>query len=217
MNTPQSAIDHPTDAIGRTRWPKIAAAVGLLLVSALAVVNSVGLSRLAQQSLAGDQGAHVLALATRVGDLEQQASAAKHQPKFVAQPDFDAARQALETRLTQVEQAQATDARAADLQALQTHVGEVEARVKKVPAAAAPRRIVEAVTPKVPETAFSVAGVELRGGERFLSIATPGATSVRELRLLRVGDAVGGWQLQAIEAHAAVFRADGQTQRIALP
>jgi hypothetical protein len=218
MNTPQSAIDHPTDAIGRTRWPKIAAAVGLLLVSALAVVNSVGLSRLAQQSLAGDQGAHVLALATRVGDLEQQASATKHQPKFIAQPDFDAARQALETRLAQVEQAQATDAHAADLQALQTRVGEVEARVKKkVPAATAPRRIVEAATPKEPEAAFSVAGVELRGGERFLSIATPGATSVRELRLLRVGDAVGGWQLQAIEAHAAVFRADGQTQRIALP
>ena len=217
MNIPQGAINRPTDAISRTRWPKIAAAVGLLLVSALAVVNSVGLSRLAEQSLAGDQSAHMQALATRVGDLEQQASAAKRQPKFVAQPDFDAARQALETRLTQIEQAQATNAHAADLQALQTRVGEFEARVKKVPAAAAPRRIVEAATPKEPEAAFSVAGVELRGGERFLSIATPGATSVRELRLLRVGDAVGGWQLQAIEAHAAVFRADGQTQRIALP
>lgn len=105
----------------------------------------------------------------------------------------------------------------ADLQALQTRLGEVEVRLKKAPAAAAPRRAVEAVTPKEPEAAFSVTGVELRGGERFLSIATPGATSVRELRLLRVGDAVGGWQLQAIEAHAAVFRANGQTQRVTLP
>jgi hypothetical protein len=40
---------------------------------------------------------------------------------------------------------------------------------------------------------------------------------VRELRLLREGDAIGAWQLQVIEAHAAVFRVDGQTQRIALP
>ena len=31
------------------------------------------------------------------------------------------------------------------------------------------------------------------------------------------GDAIGAWQLQVIEAHAAVFRVDGQTQRIALP
>ena len=57
----------------------------------------------------------------------------------------------------------------------------------------------------------------LRGGERFLSIAAPGVAAVRELRLLREGDAIGAWQLQVIEAHAAVFRVDGQTQRIAMP
>ncbi len=34
---------------GRARWLKIAAAAWLLLVSALAVVNSVGLSRLTEQ------------------------------------------------------------------------------------------------------------------------------------------------------------------------
>ena len=62
-----------------------------------------------------------------------------------------------------------------------------------------------------------MADLELRGGERFLSIAAPGVAAVRELRLLREGDAIGAWQLQVIEAHAAVFRVDGQTQRIALP
>ncbi len=97
-------------------------------------------------------------------------------------------------------------------------MGDLEARMKRTAApAAAPQRTAEAVKPKAPEPPFSVAGLELRSGERFLSIAAPGVASERELRLLREGDAIGAWQLQAIEAHAAVFRVDGQTQRIALP
>jgi hypothetical protein len=57
----------------------------------------------------------------------------------------------------------------------------------------------------VPEPPFNVVGVELRGGERFLSVAAPGVVGA-DVRLLREGDAVGAWHLLAIEAHAAVFR-----------
>ena len=211
MNIPQL----PAEGADRARWLKIAAAAWLLLVSVLAVVNSVGLSRLSEQSQASAQDAHVQALNTRVAVLEQQSAASKRQPKPVAQPDFEAARKALDERLPQVEQAQAADSRAGDLQA---RVGDIEARLKKAAApAATPRRTAEAVKPKAPEPPFSVADLELRGGERFLSIAAPGVAAVRELRLLREGDAIGAWQLQVIEAHAAVFRVDGQTQRIALP
>jgi hypothetical protein len=210
MNIPQS----PFDDVSRARWPKIAAAVWLLLVSALSVINSVGLSRLAEQSRTNDQGAHIQALTTRVGDLEQQAAAQMRQPKPITQPDFDAARQALEARLDQVEQAQGRTAHATDLQALQARVGQIETRLKKGPPA---RHTAEATKPKVPEPPFNAIGIELRGGERFLSIATPGASSLRELRLLREGEAIGIWQLQIIEAHAAVFRVEGQPQRIALP
>jgi hypothetical protein len=71
----------------------------LVLVSAIAIVDSVGLSRLIEQSRSSAQDAQVQALATRVSDLEHQAEAAKRQPKPVVQGDFDAARQALEERL----------------------------------------------------------------------------------------------------------------------
>ena len=214
MNIPQL----PTEGADRARWLKIAAAAWLLLVSVLAVVNSVGLSRLSEQSQASAQDAHVQALNTRVAELEQQSAASKNQPKPVVQPDFEAARKALDERLSQVEQAQTADNRAGNLQALQARMGDIEARLKKAATpVAAPRRTAEAVKPKAPEPPFSVAGLELRGGERFLSIAAPGVAAVRELRLLREGDAIGAWQLQVIEAHAAVFRVDGQTQRIALP
>lgn len=214
MNIPQL----PTEGADRARWLKIAAAAWLLLVSVLAVVNSVGLSRLSEQSQASAQDAHMQALNTRVAELEQQSAASKNQPKPVVQPDFEAARKALDERLSQVEQAQTADNRAGDLQALQARMGDIEARLKKAATpVAAPRRTAEAVKPKAPEPPFSVAGLELRGGERFLSIAAPGVAAVRELRLLREGDAIGAWQLQVIEAHAAVFRVDGQTQRIVLP
>lgn len=203
---------------GRARWLKIAAAAWLLLVSALAVVNSVGLSRLTEQSQASAQDAHVQAINTRVAELEQQAAASKNQPKPVTQPDFEAARKTLDERLAQVEQAQAGDTHAGDFQALQARVGDIEARMKRTAAPVAiPRRAAEPAKPKVPEPPFNVVGVELRGGERFLSVAAPRASSVLDVWLLREGDAVGAWHLLAIEARAAVFRVDGQTQRLALP
>lgn len=214
MNIPQI----PTDGDSRARWPKIATAVWLLLVSVLAVVNSVGLSRLTEQSRTSAQDAHVQALATRISDLEQQTEAVKRQPKPITRTDFDTARQALAERLSHVEQAQAADTRGEDLQALQVRVVAIEARLKKAaPPATVSRCTAEPAKPKVPEPPFSVVGLELRGGERFLSIAAQGATSLPEVRLLREGDSVGAWHLQAIEAHVAVFRVDGQTLRITLP
>ncbi len=69
----------------------------------------------------------------------------------------------------------------------------------------------------MPESPFRVLGVELRAGERFLSITSTAAGSLAGARLLREGDAEGGWQLQSIEAQAGVFRVNGQTQRVAVP
>jgi len=213
-----SASQTPTNGSHQAGWFKIAAAVWLLLVSALAVVNSVGLSQLMQHSQTSVQDARLQALGARVADLDHQVEALKRQPKPLARTDLDAARQALEERLSQVEQAQATDERSDDVQALQSRVGAIETRLKKPPmSAAAPRKATEAAMPKVPEPPFSVLGLELRGSERFVSIAAPVSMALADVRLLREGDAIGAWQLQAIEAHAAVFRVKGQTMRLAVP
>ena len=214
MSVPQMSLD---DA-GRPRWLEIAAGVWLVLVSAIAIVDSVGLSRLIEQSRSSAQDAQMQALATRISDLEHQAEAAKRQPKPVVQGDFDAARQALEERLVHIEQAQATDAHGDDIKALQARVGVLEARLKKAASsAAAPRKTAVAAKPKVLEPPFNVVGLELRGGERFVSIASRGAAALTDLRLLREGESIGAWQLQAIDAHAVVFRVDDQTVRVALP
>jgi hypothetical protein len=217
MNLPQ----HLSEGSGRTRWTSIAAGVWLAMVSGIAIVDSVGLSRLTEQSRANVQPAEVQAVAARVSDLEHQAEAAKRQPKPVVQADFDAARRALEERLARVEQAQASAPTGGDLQSLQARVASLEARPRKAPVAAVlPRKSPDVhpiAAPMAPGVPFSVMGLELRGGERFVSVALPGKLALADFRLLREGEWVDTWQLQAIDGQSATFRAEGQTVRLALP
>ena len=71
MTFPQA----PSERDSRTRWLKISAAFWLLLISALTLINSVGLSRLAEQTQSSAPDAQVNALGLRVAVLEQQAHA----------------------------------------------------------------------------------------------------------------------------------------------
>lgn len=203
----------------RTRWLKIAAAVWLLLTSTLAVVNSVGLSRLSEQAEASAQDAQVQALGLRLAELEQQAEVDRRRPEPLSQAEFATAQQALDERITRIEAAQSAENLAIDLQTLQARVHGIENRLEKARQATAvsARRSPEATKPAVPVPPFQVVGVELRGGERLLSVAPMAATSLGSVRLLREGDAESGWHLQSIEARAAVFRVDGQMQRLAVP
>ena len=212
-------LHAPSERNSRTRWLKVAAAFWLLLISAVALINSVGLSRLAEQTQSSAQDAQVNALGLRVADLEQQADADKRRPAPISQAEFANARQALDERMTRLEEADEARALAIDLQTLQMRVNGIETRLEKtqqVASAARPRTPV-VTKPKVPEPPFRVLGVELRGGERFLSITSTAAPSLAGARLLREGDAEGGWQLQSIEAQAGVFQVNGQTQRVAVP
>ena len=209
----------PSERSSRTRWLKIAATVWLLLTSTLAVVNSVGLSRLTEQAEASAQDPQVQALGLRLADLEQQVDADRRRPASLSQADFATAQQVLDERIARIEAAQSADSLAIDLQTLQARVHGIETRLEKArkTTAVAARRAPEATKPPVPVPPFQVVGVELRGGERFLSVAPMAATSLGSVRLLREGDAEAGWHLQSIEARAAVFRVDGQVQRLAVP
>lgn len=215
MTFPQA----PSESTARTRWLKIAATVWLLLTSTLAVVNSVGLSRLTEQAEAGAQDAQVQALGLRLAELEQQAEVDRRRPAPLGQADFATAQRVLDERIARVEAAQSADSLAIDLQTLQARVHGIETRLEKVrkTTAVAARRAPEATKPAVSVPPFQVVGVELRGGERFLAVAPMAATSLGSVRLLREGDAEDGWHLQSIEARAAVFRVDGQVQRLAVP
>jgi hypothetical protein len=207
------------ERIGRRQWLKFAAAVWLLLISVTTIVNSVGLSRIERQIQRNAVDAQLKVLRARMTHLEQQTDARSQQPMPLSQADFAAARQTLDDRMTRLDEAQRTSVTTTELHTLQARVSTLETQLRKTrQAASAARSPASAKTkPTVQVPPFRVLGVELRGGERFLSIIFTDATSLAGVRLLRVGDTDSGWQLKSIEAQVAVFDVDGQMQWVALP
>jgi len=61
---------------------------------------------------------------------------------------------------------------------------------------------------------FQIIGRELRGGERFLSIAPIGAQSVDQSRVMRIGETHDGWELEGFDDRTAVFLVNGETRHL---
>ncbi|WP_413728316.1 hypothetical protein [Sodalis sp. RH19] len=201
-------------------WLKIAAAVWLFTISFLTITNTVGISQQSPQQQIAALDARFEIFAGRMADIEQQANADKRQPKPVTHAEFTSAHQALQARIERFEQTHTADAQTRDLRALQRRVESLErlanALQKSTPVATVRRPAEKASRPSMPNLPFRVVGVELRGGERLLSVVPPASTSLNDMRLLRQGDAESGWILQSIEADAALFRAGGQARRVPL-
>lgn len=147
---------------------------------------------------------------------------ALQQPAAATAAGLQDARQALEARIVQAEQALGGYATAEDVQALRTEVEQIKVRQATARAAAPTQRR----TPSQPATAkseppplpFRVVGAELRAGQRSVSVApSTGDFTPDQLQVLLPGDALGPWRLQAIEGNAAVFQAGDQTRRVAIP
>lgn len=211
----------------RPGWIVVTASVTLAMCCALSIINSVALVHLSEQSKAPAPSGQVQEIRTHVADLERQLASLRQVSKTGSQTELTEVRQVLEDRLAKLELTQSAEPATTDLQALQDRIGGLEARLRRVttPPAAPARHAAEAVPAKPPAPPFQILGVELRGGERFLAVAPPNASSLNDIRLLRQGEALGAWSLQSLEDRAAVFRVGGQTpgpagdptQRIALP
>ncbi|WP_413730160.1 hypothetical protein [Sodalis sp. RH22] len=203
-----------------SRWLKIAAVVWLFTISFLTIINTVGVTRQDHQQQTAALDAKAEDMAKRLADIERQVDADKRQPKPVTRAEFTRTRQAFQARIDQFEQAHAAIVQVSDLKALQDRVESLArfagAFQKPAPVAAVRRPVAKASKPTVPNLPFRVVEMELRGGERLLSVAPLTSTTLNDVRLLRQGDAESGWILQSIEADAALFRAGGQARRVPL-
>lgn len=136
--------------------------------------------------------------------------------------DFDAAQRLVDARLGTLEQNLTATARIDALQPLAERVQALEqqlARVKRTTAAPKTSQLTPP-TPQKPllqDPPFSVIGSELRGGERFLSIAPFEAHTIGQIRVMRPGDVEGSWRLDAVDASHATFTVDGLARRLSLP
>ncbi|VFR32153.1 Methyl-accepting chemotaxis protein [plant metagenome] len=192
----------------------------LVLISAATVVNHVALSRLAEQTADAPEEARVQALEERLSGLEQHIQQQGQQPAALAQSQYASDRQRLEQRLATIEQSVDGRLPAEALQPLETRVAQLEARQERAraaPSAPARPRAPQASAPKPADPPFTVTAMELRGGERFVSILPTGAAAVGQARLLRAGESEAGWQLEAIDGRVAVFRNGSDVRRLAPP
>ncbi|MGF6094922.1 hypothetical protein [Pseudomonas sp. 18175] len=162
--------------------------------------------------------AQIAELQTRMLELEAFRASVEVSPAVVTDSDFQQQRDQWQQQWESLNQRQRDFASSTDLAAVQNRLDALAQQVsatKPVANKARPRTAKPRPTPTTP--AFQLLGVESRGGERFLAIQPNGSTGLAAVRLLRLGDAEGRWQLNALEPHSAVFRVDQQTQRLPLP
>lgn len=190
----------------------------LIGLSVFAALSYQTMNDQADQSLLDSRLQHLEAQA--VG-LAEAIEAIQQRPAVATAADLKDTREFLEARAAQVETTLSGYAAAEDLQALRIEVEQIKTRqtVARAAAPAQPR------TPRRPSAKpeplplpFRIVGVELRAGQRSLSVApSSGDFTPDQLQVLLPGDAVGSWRLQAVEGNSAVFQAGDQTRRMVIP
>jgi hypothetical protein len=126
-------------------------------------------------------------------------------------------RSALEARLLRVEEtaarkheewASAQQTQSQRIDTLQADLNATKRPHEAAAPAAAPK------TQPLPQPPFEVIGIEVRHGERLLSILSRDARSANDIRLMREGEQIGEWTLHALEGKQALFRVAGQIRRL---
>ena len=90
----------------------------LMLITGAAIVFGIELHRLSERAQGSATDQEVQALTARATELEQQVAALTNRPSPITRPDFDAARQDMDRRLGQLEQALGDRAASSDVEAL---------------------------------------------------------------------------------------------------
>lgn len=199
---------------------RVAVVTWLLLISGAAVINHVALSGLAAQVETHAPGMQVTVLEKRLAELIKQVEHVQQQPDALPQARYEAERQALEQRMSVIEEALDSQPAADNLLPLQARIERLEMRLSAPPPAppTPPRpRAAAPAKPKATEPPFRVIGAELRAGEQFLSIVPAASDALAQVRLLRAGEAEAGWHLEAIERNTAVFRHGDDSCRLPIP
>lgn len=212
--------DSPSRA---TRLTRIVVLVWLVLLTVAVAVFGANIARLQQSSQTRAIETAMATLQARITVLETFKSESERKPAGLPRTEFRSLREGWDQRLNLLEQTQQTKASGSDLEALRERLDALEHSVKTAasrpkPVARKPRTstmVQRRTASALPD--FTLRGIELRGGERFLALAPNGGTALNQVQLLAVGEAQGRWQLQAIEGRSALFLVDQQMRRLTVP
>ena len=213
MTTAQTERSH------RTTLLRVAAATWLLLISAVVVIDHVILSTRADRTEDAVPATQLSELEAQLAELAREIEQQRQEPAALPLGRYESERVALDQRLEALEQA-LNDRPTVDLEPLQTRIDRLEVRlanVRSAPTAASRPPVRAPARPRPIEPSFRVIGVELRAGERFLSILPTDAAALAQARLLRAGETETGWRLEVIEDGGAVFRHGDEVRRLTVP
>ncbi len=215
MNAPQ-----PTQ---RSTAAVVVQSLMWLWLIGLSVLVALGYQAMNDQANQDRLDTRLQRIEVQVTGLAETIEAIQQRPGVATAADLKDTRQILEARAAQVEQSLSAYAAADDLQALRAEVEQFKARQSAARAGAptqprAPSKSAAKPEPPPLPLPFRIVGVELRAGERSVSVApNSGDFTPDQLQVLLPGDAVGPWRLQAVEGNTAVFQAGDQTRRVAIP
>ncbi|WP_446027541.1 hypothetical protein [Lelliottia amnigena] len=208
--------NSPTTVARRMPWFRVVTLVWLLVLSASLLLATRHIQSLRTVPSPSPLTGEVNALSTRLSQTETQLATL---PAPLTPEALTAVRIELEARLKSVEDALTTRANKPELEVLQERVKKLETGASTVrDTVSMPRkRPAAARIPKPLRPPFQVMGVDNRGGQRFLAIATPGAASLSQVRLIRQGESVQGWTLETIASGRATFRFNNQLRQLVTP
>ena len=213
MTTAQTERSHRTTVL------RVAAATWLLLISAVVVIDHVILSTRADRTEDAVPATQLSELEAQLAELAREIEQQRQEPAALPLGRYESERVALDQRLEALEQA-VDDRPTIDLQSLQTRIDRLEVRlatVRSAPTDASRPPVRAPARPRPVEPSFRVIGVELRAGERFLSILPADASALSQARLLRAGETEAGWRLEVMEDGGAVFRHGDEVRRLTVP
>lgn len=207
----------------RPRLRRVVTAVWLILVSLIALVDHVALSRLSTE--VRPYGSEVSMLSVRLLELDQQLNSLASQPVSISEARFVAAQQTWDARIAQLEQAIGSAAFRDELTPIQDRLTAVERRLTSLRQPRATPASRDRSTPEIASKAppavvvphFTVLGIDWRGGVPFLSVAPTSASSLSQVQVLREGETYGEWRLEKLTSTAAEFRVGDRSIRLEIP
>ncbi|APS30443.1 hypothetical protein AB6D30_15015 [Pectobacterium brasiliense] len=195
--------------------------VWLGVLTALAVLNYRATANLVKREQVDASLQQIQVLEGRLTELADNIQALEARPVPASATALRSMQQSLETRIAQMEQKQENYASTQVVQTLRDELVQLKSQQKAAiqsapttsrttnPAATAPRKM---------PFPFRILGLELRAGQRMVSIApASGEPAPEQIQLVLPDETVSQWRLETIDGDTAIFSRAGQTRRLAIP
>ncbi|MBQ4762008.1 hypothetical protein F9U43_04595 [Pectobacterium versatile] len=196
--------------------------VWLGVLTALAVLNYRATANLVKREQVDASLQQVQVLEGRLTELADSIQALEARPVPASATALRSMQQSLETHIAQMEQTQENYASTQVVQTLRDQLAQLKsqqtAATQNAPTTTSRTTNPTVTAPKKMPFPFRILGLELRAGQRMVSIApASGEPAPAQIQLVLPGETVNQWRLETIDGDTAIFSRTGQIHRLTIP